>query len=805
MSKTLKDSATCSDTICMDLSNDATQQASFYIGQAAVLDIRLVNATGADLPLQDVKLDIFFLSLDVNLANCKIDLPGWTHSAGAYSLTLAYDGPAANWGQGAFNALAFQITGVQSSLTQATSGFFQITFSGLTGQNVPGRLKTPLDLIAAPQPGNADLDISLHLDGGGIVYVSQPNGSLISNRLFLNVVNDDKVNPLFRGKAGQQGNPQITVSFVYGSTPGALAPDSDKSNPQLGSAWNIKGKISVSEGNDWGATNPDSSGSAEDPVWLLTPGQTNVHLIGTGDAAAVQFEFDEVISQTQPGVTSMYVLFSGFKQDDNTKYNDKQFVLAISKQFLPAPGLLRFSTPSTKISVGSSSQQISIPLSWSMTGVSKIVLQSSSPDIPNLNIPDITVPYPSPQPLLQYDGTAIQFSGVVHSGSLVVTCTAYDANGNTINDLQQVITIDFPPVVTVYTGDIQADGSLLLKWQTEGATGVTIACLPSPEPWGPNNLTNQVTLQSPQWPLLHNEYYALTADGPNATSAPCVFGMCRKFELPPSQIDIGNTMTVVFTPNGDYAFVVDLAGVLVIPIGSGLPFPAPSQTIPTGYLPMAAAFTPDGNYAFVVNTFGGVSVIPTEGGPPFSALPQTIPVGPSPKAIAISPNGDYAFVPNYGDGTVSVIPIGGGPPFSALPQTIPVGNGPTAVAFTPKGDYAFVVNFIDSTVSVIVIGSGPPFSVLPQTIPVGDNPSAIAISPNGDYAYVTNVAVNGDYTVSLIPIEGGPPFSAPPQSIAVTGPPLGIGVSPNGDYVFVCNSWLGGQMSVLVPISVSAF
>ncbi len=516
-----KDSATCADTICLSVLNPdskpAANQPVFYLGEAAVLNVRLVNATGSDLALKSgVVLDIFFQSLDVAPAGCKITLPGWTLTPKQYSLSLAYtDASPSTWGQGDANALAFSIAGVQSGMTQATAGFVQINFTGLSGNNVPARLKMPLSLIAAPSPGKVDLDISVGLGDEGVVYVSQSGGDLIENRLLLNIINKGE-QTLFSGTPGKEGTPKIFVSFVYGSTPGALAPDADKSAPQAGSAWNIKGKKSFSaEGYGWHPTDPDPSGNATDPVWLLQPDQNNHHLIGTGAAAAVQFEFDHVISQTAPGITLMHIQFSGFIKDDHTGYNDKLFVLPITKEYLPAPSLIRFSSEITKISAKSSSEELSIPLFWSMTGVSKIVLESSSAVIPN--IPDVTIPYSGSQPPLQYDRYALKFSGVECSGSLLVTCRAYDAYGNDLNDLQQTVTIDFPPAATLYTGDIQADGSLLLQWNTQGATGVTFAFSANPF-----NLSGKMTIPNPPMPLLNNDYYALTAKGggQNEHSAP---------------------------------------------------------------------------------------------------------------------------------------------------------------------------------------------------------------------------------------------------------------------------------------------
>ena len=798
--RTSTNTATCADTICLSVLNPDSKpdpnQPVFYLGEAAVLKVRLVNATGNDIALKSgATLEIFFLALDVNLAACKIALPGWTLTSKQYSLSLAYTaGSPGTWGQGDANALAFQITGVQSSRSQATTGFFQVSFSGLTGNNIPGRLKMPLGLIAAPKDGNADLNLDVRLGDGGIIYVSQPDGSMVENRLLLNIVNMG-AQELFSGTPGKEGTPMISVSFVYGSSPGALAPDDDKSAPQAGSAWNIKCIQSITDGNDWRPTDPDAA-KLSDPVWVLKPDQNNHQLIGTGDSAAIQFEFDHVISKNAPDITLMYILFSGFRKNDTKDYNDKLFVLPITKEYLPNPGLLRFSSEVTNITINSSSQEVSIPLLWSMTGVSQIVLKCGSTVTPI--IPDLIITYDGTQPALQQDQYTLKFQGVKFSGDLTITCSAYGTNGSFINDSQQTITFDFPPVVTLYTGDIQPDGSLLLTWTTEGAAKVTILSTDYDA-----NGSTKIPMKSGE-PLLDNPYYAITAHGvPGEDSGPYEFRF-KKWAVIGDPISAGKTSHsgVAVSPNGHFAFVTNLGDntVSVIDLRNGPPFNVLPQAIGVGKQPSNIAVSPNGHFAFVSNKYDFyVSVIDLRNGPPFNVLPQAIGVGEMPNDIVVSPKGDSAFVANYLSNSVSVIDLRNGPSFNVLPQEINLGSFAWSIVVSPNGHFAFVTGKDDNTVSVIDL-HGPPFYA-PQTIDVGNDPVSIAVSPNGGYVFVAN---SKDNTVSVIDLLSGQPFKVLPQAIGVGFAPISIAVSPNGGYVFVANQD-GNTISVIGGVSVRAF
>ncbi len=610
--------------------------------------------------------------------------------------------------------------------------------------------------------------------------MSQPNGSLVTNRLLLNVINQG-AQPLFSGTAGQQGQPQIAVSFVYGTTPGALAPDADKSAPQSGSAWNISGKVSAGQGNDWAVTNPSASGAATDPVWLLTPSPTNSPLIGTGQHAVVQFEFDQIISQTQPGVTLMYVQLSGFKKDDNTLYNDQLFVLAITKEPLPSPGLIRFSSMVSEVSISRSSQQVQFPLQWSMTGVSKVKLSFYSDDIPGLTLPDVHIPYPSPQPALQFGQYALDFQGVAHSGSLLITCSAYDANDNFLNDLQQTVNIDFPPVVTSYTGEIQLDGSLLLQWTTEGATAVTILS----NLYASNG--QAVISPAPAPPLLNNVYYALTANGPNENSQPVVFSKGKKFAWLDTAVALTGAYGAIVSPDGNYVFATNIndSNLWVVQVNANPPYQLLSETIPVGDTPCALGIAKRRQYLFVLagQQQTVMSVIDTSKAPSFPIL-QTVQLDSnfsSDGTFQVSPDERFIFLGDQNSSALTVIQIDSNPPFRILDPIGGVGSNNCGMGLSAAGRYLLVANLGNHAVYVIDIQNAPNFSLVQTFTPESFYPMAMASVPGGEQVFFSNSLAPSQFTVLMLDVSGDPPFQNT-QTIPANAESLAL--SPDGQRLF---------------------
>ncbi|HBF35138.1 TPA: hypothetical protein DDW35_11315 [Candidatus Sumerlaeota bacterium] len=431
-----------SASINMTVSNPAIQPpaAIVYVGVSAQLDITLQNETGGAITFNagasPSKLTIFMPSFytATQLQQMQVNLASWnySYSSSQQALILTYAGASGQtWNSEA--TLAFSITSATSTNTP-TSDTIQINPTNMTG-NVPIQVSAPLSLNNAPQPGNATLPLQVWLDAQGSVYVSQ-QGDPLQNTLFLNFKNTSN-NPLWTGTTLWTGNPQVIVSFVYGNSSGALAPDSDKSSPQTGSAWKISGAVSISQGNDWQVTNPSNSAEYPHPFWTLTPANNNIGIIGTGANANLSFDFSQIVSCTPPGATQMVVQFTGFKKDAQTLYNDAVFVLNISKQNPPPTrGLLNFfSEQSPLVTVNSPTQAININLKWTMFNVASVTLICSFP-----GVAPITISYPNFQPL-GYDTTTITLPGTPENTAVFFTLQAFSGKGVYLNSLQYTVFI----------------------------------------------------------------------------------------------------------------------------------------------------------------------------------------------------------------------------------------------------------------------------------------------------------------------------------------------------------------------------
>lgn len=423
-----------SNTINLAAVNHATGEATIYVNENATLDVTLTNATGGGITLQAggtpstflIFMPTYFTASE--LQNMQIALTNWSFSSDGQSLTLTYNGAGETWAEGA--NIAFQITNVLSDASPTTDSI-QINFSNLGGSNIPLQVQTPLSLSNPPQPGNASLEtvLQVSLDNQGSIYISDPNDPL-QNSLFLNIKNTGATN-LYTGTNMWTGNPQVIVTFIYGSTSGALAPDNDKNSPLIGSAWNILGSLYIDQTAGWQITNPSNTGVAPHPKWIMNPANTNQAILGTGANANVTFDFSKIVSQTPPGHTQMVVQFTGFMKDDNTHYDDHVFTVDIVKQEAPPTrGMINFFGEQPIITINEPSENIEIPLRWAMFDVDSINLITSYPGM-NAVIRN----YPNPQPLA-YDNAQITIPGATNSAGLFCTIQAFDGNGSYLNSLQ---------------------------------------------------------------------------------------------------------------------------------------------------------------------------------------------------------------------------------------------------------------------------------------------------------------------------------------------------------------------------------
>lgn len=398
----------------------------------ATLDVVLTNKTGANItittaPASTLRVYVLpptFLSPE-QLATAKIDKAGWTFSVDPASrglvLTASQDQV---WADG--DTLTFSIDQLTST---AKPGTFRVTITlSDFGGTVPPSAFAPLILNAKPQPGDADLSevLQISLDNRGSVYRSKL-GDPLRNTLNLNFKNAGS-KPIYTGsKTLPQG--KVHVSFIYGTTTGALAPASEGGEKHpLGSAWNIKANTIVAPVS-WSVSPPQDSGGTPQPVWQLAPQDPRV--LGAAELANVTFAFSNIIAFTPVGHTQMLVQFVGFEKDDTTKYADHLFVIDISKQDPPPTrGLLAFSGVNPVMQVHDPKSALDIQLRWTMFDVASVLAITNIPG--QLPIPKT---YPAPERIAN-DTATITVPSVARSSTYIINLQAFDGNGGFLNALQ---------------------------------------------------------------------------------------------------------------------------------------------------------------------------------------------------------------------------------------------------------------------------------------------------------------------------------------------------------------------------------
>jgi uncharacterized protein (TIGR02145 family) len=463
--------------------NKQLSQPILYVNVTAQVDFKIWNNSQSSLTLQSGDPDesstfsIYFPKVYFTPAQFQamsISVPNWSFSRGSdSSLILTFTGPNNTpWGAG--TSIDFSVTNVLSTASPAAKNIL-INIDNIF--NTPGSVQSSFSLINAPT-GKAKLSdtLQMSLDNQGVVFVSAQNGDQLDplpNTLMLNLKNSGPV-ALYSGKNPWTGNPQVLVTFVYGTTSGSLAPDDDRSKP-LGSAWNILASLPVAQ-SAWGFTNPSTTGQAPDPAWTLFPVQTNQEILGIGDKANVTFAFSPVISFTPIGHTQMTLVFTGFKKDETTAYDDEVFVLDINKQLPPATrGLLNFSSLNPVVTISQAQQEISIPLRWGMFDVASIQLLWNYPGAQpyDKDYPVDAVPSTFP---LGYDNYTVSIPSISNSQPVFFTLQAFDGLGGFLNSLQFTVYLNLTVFVDTRDGTaypiIQVGSQLWMAANLQFSSGI---------------------------------------------------------------------------------------------------------------------------------------------------------------------------------------------------------------------------------------------------------------------------------------------------------------------------------------------
>jgi uncharacterized protein (TIGR02145 family) len=440
-------------TITVDIANPAADnKAIVYIGVAATLNITMSNATGGDITVEsgsnaatlEVFMPSFYTTQEVSVMTVtNISQPGWSgkYDADDETLLLTYNGTQNyTWANG--TNLTFTINNATSTAA-ATMQDLVIAITNITGNNVPASPGKGLALNQPVTPGNADItkviDVSLDNQGGVFISVEQDP---LSNTLTLNFKNTTN-NPLYNDPLMWKNlNPMVTVTFVYGTTQGSLAPDKKEDSTIPGSAWLIS--VSADAKQDWGFQNNTDTKQSNSPSWTMWPNNTNKDIIGVGDAANITFQFTNIDSFTPAGHTQMYVQFAGFPATSTKMYDTAIFVVDIVK--MPPPptrGLISFfSTMKTPIiTLTTPTSAIPIPLRWYMYYVDSVTLICNMPGIAPVskNYYSDSAPF---TPLNNDNATLTLPMLITQPTAVFITLLAYDHQQNFLNALQFTIFIN---------------------------------------------------------------------------------------------------------------------------------------------------------------------------------------------------------------------------------------------------------------------------------------------------------------------------------------------------------------------------
>lgn len=327
----------------------------------------------------------------------------------------------------------------------------------------------PLSLIKAPSHELKNLTeayFQYRFRGGNEVTITD-SGQIhdpIKNSLHLIFTNPQNQQPLVPDDLDWQGDPVFIVSFIDGKNIGALADETQIASIKInieenyGSFWTCEGK---SQGGAW--------------RWELKPiKDTNHQILGTGEHASVTFVINDIVADTSPGTTVMYVQYSNIPG-----FNDGMFALPIDK-VKQEDGILKFYTltPVKEIGIGKP-----VLLSWETEGLTyvelsyeegeEIVTKSSRKGEISLNAESYKV-----IDSLQQDTT--------------YTLEGYDSAGRKVASQETKIDLPSPTIISfdLQVNDAAADNPSIpvpisLKWQAKNANFCTLQYKKglNTEPW----------------------------------------------------------------------------------------------------------------------------------------------------------------------------------------------------------------------------------------------------------------------------------------------------------------------------------
>src|SRR5262249_1880084 len=218
------------------------------------------------------------------------------------------------------------------------------------------------------------------------------------NVLVFSLTNPSPTDPVVTQAWGSTA-PTFTVTAVYDDQPGygALCTQAQAADITL--------DVAELYGDSW-SIEPFTEQQAN-PYWVLTPQQQEV--LGVGESATVQFALENVVTELQPGLTTLYIAYANVPG-----YNDGAYALEIQKT-VATQGITNFWVANPVIVAG---QEAS--LSWRTLGAARVTLtypdgdEAAAPDSGRGQIGLQRAGFPLPPPagttytLAAYDGSEQQ-------------------------------------------------------------------------------------------------------------------------------------------------------------------------------------------------------------------------------------------------------------------------------------------------------------------------------------------------------------------------------------------------------------
>lgn len=251
-------------------------------------------------------------------------------------------------------SLSFQINQLQ---TELQPGFFKLSVDYLNLGEVGeyGNFKQKVHVLNPPVPGNKDLVLNANfLNGSGRqINISTDPSRPIQNQLAFFLSNPDPNHPIV--VRGNKVEGQFAFTFVFDEK----GPESDGALTTAEDGKNIQLNLPNSFGNQW---RTGKSVQGPSPVWFLTPQSTQ--LFGTGSSASLELMFNNIVTELQPGLTPMYLQYSGIPG-----FNDGFITFPLISKVLPKPSISFEALPSN-IAFGEA-----VDLYWSGVEVSRVILE----------------------------------------------------------------------------------------------------------------------------------------------------------------------------------------------------------------------------------------------------------------------------------------------------------------------------------------------------------------------------------------------------------------------------------------------